>query len=148
VWRTCPRLAQNGQSVRRYNGDLQDRLAAGHGNGGARDITRQRISQHDLGRRQLRRLARALHWNFLAAFTASSVIVEGIRGVQIGPGATALARMPFSARSWARPAVKFWIAPFGWLRNKSSRSASRLVSRTFNRYPVIHTWSYKLADAA
>jgi hypothetical protein len=39
--------------------------------------------------------------------TASSGIVEGISGVQIGPGATAFARMPFSASSCARPAVKF-----------------------------------------
>src|SRR5882757_9630679 len=43
--------------------------------------------------------------------TASSGIVDGIKGVQIGPGATALARMPFSANNCASPAVKFWIAP-------------------------------------
>jgi hypothetical protein len=43
--------------------------------------------------------------------TVSSGIVEGIKGVQIGPGATALARMPFSASICARPPVKFWIAP-------------------------------------
>src|SRR6195952_5741021 len=43
--------------------------------------------------------------------TASFGIVEGIRGVQIGPGATALARIPFSASIWAKPPVKFWIAP-------------------------------------
>ena len=39
------------------------------------------------------------------------LIVDGMSGVQIGPGATAFARIPFSARSWAKPAVKFWIAP-------------------------------------
>ena len=44
--------------------------------------------------------------------TASSGRVDGMSGVQTGPGATALARIPFSARSWANPAVKFWIAPF------------------------------------
>jgi hypothetical protein len=44
--------------------------------------------------------------------TDSSDIVDEINGVQIGPGATALTRMPRSASSWARPAVKFWIAPF------------------------------------
>jgi hypothetical protein len=29
-------------------------------------------------------------------------MVAGISGVQIGPGATAFTRMPFSASSWAR----------------------------------------------
>jgi hypothetical protein len=33
-------------------------------------------------------------------------------GVQIGPGATALTRMPRSATSWARPFVNVLIAPF------------------------------------
>ena len=45
-------------------------------------------------------------------FTASSGIVEGMRGVQMGPGATAFTRMPLSANIWARPPVKFWMAPF------------------------------------
>src|SRR5213082_527510 len=44
--------------------------------------------------------------------TASCGIVAGMSGVQIGPGATAFARIPFSASICARPAVKFWIAPF------------------------------------
>ena len=39
--------------------------------------------------------------------TASTGIVEGINGVQTGPGATALALIPFSAKSWASPPVKF-----------------------------------------
>jgi len=43
--------------------------------------------------------------------TASSGMVEGISGVQIGPGATALTRMPLPASIWASPPVKFWIAP-------------------------------------
>ena len=34
-------------------------------------------------------------------------MVDGISGVQTGPGATLLARMPFSASSWASEAVKF-----------------------------------------
>jgi len=38
--------------------------------------------------------------------------VDGISGVQIGPGATQLTRMPLSASSWASPAVKLAIAPF------------------------------------
>jgi len=37
-------------------------------------------------------------------------MVAGISGVQIGPGATQFARMPFSASSCARLPVKFWIA--------------------------------------
>ena len=37
----------------------------------------------------------------------SSGIVAGISGVQIGPGATELTRMPFSATDCARPRVKF-----------------------------------------
>ena len=50
---------------------------------------------------------------FLPKFaTVSGSIVEGISGVQIGPGATQLARMPLSASNYARPAVKFWMAPF------------------------------------
>src|ERR1700712_4532931 len=43
-------------------------------------------------------------------FTFWGAIVEGISGVQIGPGATQLARMPFSASSCASPPVKFTIA--------------------------------------
>ena len=51
-------------------------------------------------------------WNCLPKFsTASSDMVEEMSGVQIGPGATAFARMPLSARICASPAVKFWIAP-------------------------------------
>src|SRR4051794_12725701 len=38
-------------------------------------------------------------------------MVDGISGVQIGPGATLLARMPRSPSIWARPAVKLAIAP-------------------------------------
>ena len=36
-------------------------------------------------------------------------MVEGISGVQTGPGATLLARMPFSPSIWARLAVKLAI---------------------------------------
>jgi hypothetical protein len=32
-------------------------------------------------------------------------------GVQIGPGATQFTRISFSAKSCAKPPVKFWIAP-------------------------------------
>jgi hypothetical protein len=39
-------------------------------------------------------------------------MVDGMSGVQIGPGATAFTLSPFSARIWATPPVKFWIAPF------------------------------------
>lgn len=45
-------------------------------------------------------------------FTFSAGIVDGMSGVQIGPGATAFTLMPFSATSPASPAVKFAIAPF------------------------------------
>jgi hypothetical protein len=49
---------------------------------------------------------------FLPNFsTCSGGMVAGINGVQIGPGATLLTRMPRSPSSWARPAVKFAIAP-------------------------------------
>jgi hypothetical protein len=44
--------------------------------------------------------------------TLSGAIVDGISGVQIGPGATQLTRIPFSASSCPRPAVKLAIAPF------------------------------------
>ena len=37
-------------------------------------------------------------------------MVAGISGVQIGPGATELTRMPFSPSSWARLAEKLAIA--------------------------------------
>ena len=36
-------------------------------------------------------------------------MVAGISGVQMGPGATAFTRMPFSASSWARALVKLWM---------------------------------------
>src|SRR5436190_3407290 len=44
--------------------------------------------------------------------TVLAGIVDGISGVQIGPGATQFARIPFSARIWARFPVKFWMAAF------------------------------------
>src|SRR5947209_19887281 len=44
------------------------------------------------------------------AFTFSFGMVAGIRGVQIGPGATQFARIPFLPSIWASPPVKFWIA--------------------------------------
>jgi hypothetical protein len=37
-------------------------------------------------------------------------MVAGIKGVQIGPGATLLTRMPFSPTIWAKLAQKFAIA--------------------------------------
>jgi hypothetical protein len=43
--------------------------------------------------------------------TFSSGIVAGMSGVQIGPGATALTRMPRSMVSCASPLVKLTIAP-------------------------------------
>jgi len=39
-----------------------------------------------------------------------------------GPGATALARISLSAKSWASPAVKFWIAPLSWHRRAGEES--------------------------
>src|SRR5690349_21222248 len=39
-------------------------------------------------------------------------MVAGMSGVQIGPGATLLTRMPFGPRSCARLALKFAIAAF------------------------------------
>ena len=44
-------------------------------------------------------------------FTLSGGMVEGISGVQIGPGATAFTRIPFSPSICARPAVKLETAP-------------------------------------
>src|SRR3954454_24074544 len=43
---------------------------------------------------------------------ASGVVVDVISGVQTGPGATALTRMPRSISSFERPFVKVTIAPF------------------------------------
>src|ERR1700712_3684331 len=42
--------------------------------------------------------------------TFSGGIVDGIRGVQIGPGATLFTRIPFGPSKCARLAVKFAIA--------------------------------------
>jgi hypothetical protein len=50
--------------------------------------------------------------SFPKLITFSRGMVEGISGVQIGPGATAFTRMPFSPSFWASPAVKFDTAPF------------------------------------
>src|ERR687893_1584633 len=44
-------------------------------------------------------------------FTFSSGMVEGISGVQIGPGATAFTRIPLLPSIWAKPAVKLETAP-------------------------------------
>ena len=88
-------------------------LAAGYGNEGPGHVASQIRGEEDVGARQLcwlpGRPMRVFSPN-LAAFSAG--IVEGIRGVQIGPGATAFTRIPFSASISARPAVKFKIAPF------------------------------------
>src|SRR3712207_3680538 len=43
-------------------------------------------------------------------FACSGGMVEGISGVQIGPGATQFTRMPRSAIAWPRLAVKLAIA--------------------------------------
>ena len=43
--------------------------------------------------------------------TLSGGMVEGISGVQIGPGATAFTRIPLLPSIWARPAVKLETAP-------------------------------------
>ena len=43
----------------------------------------------------------------VAASTAGLIFI----GVQMGPGATALTRIPRSITSWARPLVKVRIAP-------------------------------------
>src|SRR6267378_6163974 len=48
----------------------------------------------------------------LAYPTVQKTGAAAINGVQIGPGATQLTRMPLSASSCARPAVKLAIAPF------------------------------------
>ena len=69
-----------------------------------------RRQQHE-GRCQLLRLARARERGLLALAAFSAGIVEGMSGVQIGPGATAFTRMPRSASICARAAVKFEIAP-------------------------------------
>lgn len=45
-------------------------------------------------------------------FCAFSGIVAGISGVQTGPGATALTRMPFPICWLLRPRVKDTMAPF------------------------------------
>ncbi len=45
-----------------------------------------------------------------ALSTFSTGMVAGMSGVQIGPGATQLTRMPRSPSIWDRPPVKFWIA--------------------------------------
>src|SRR3954454_4718309 len=45
-------------------------------------------------------------------FTFSSGMVEGINGVQIGPGATLFTRMPFGPNSCARLAQKLATAAF------------------------------------
>src|SRR6266496_5118761 len=50
---------------------------------------------------------------FLPKFsTLSSGIVDGMSGVQIGPGATLFTRMPFPPKSCARLAAKFAMAAF------------------------------------
>src|SRR3954454_10541325 len=85
-----------------------DRLSAGNGDGCARDIARLIRRQHNVDRRELLRLAGTLHRHLLAnSLTFSAGIVEGIRGVQIGPGATQFTLIPFSAKSCASPPVKF-----------------------------------------
>ncbi len=48
-------------------------------------------------------------WPNFATFSGGNV--EGIKGVQIGPGATALTRMPFSTSAFASERVKATMAP-------------------------------------
>ena len=86
---------------------LQKRLSAGDSNGGAGHVARKRIGQHDIGGRQLNGLTRSFHRDLLRPPQTGWT---GMSGVQIGPGATALARMPFSSSICSSPAEK-WIAP-------------------------------------
>src|SRR5207247_6679891 len=75
-----------------------ERLAAGDRHRGSRDAAGHRVGWHDVGCCKLHRLTgRCIGTCLPKFFTASSGIVEGISGVQIGPGATALTRMPLSA---------------------------------------------------
>jgi hypothetical protein len=62
--------------------------------------------------RDLLGLAGAAHGTSLPkAATCSAGMVAGISGVQIGPGATALTRIPLPTSCWDRLRVKATIAP-------------------------------------
>jgi hypothetical protein len=75
----------------------QDGLSAGHCNCRPRYLARQRIGENDVCGSQLGCPGRLIGTCLPNFATASSGIVEGMSGVQIGPGATVLARIPFSA---------------------------------------------------
>ena len=92
---------------------LQHRLPARHRHHCPRDVARLVRRQQHEGWCQLLGLsgrASGACWPKLAAFSAA--IVEGMSGVQIGPGATQLTRMPRWPSIWDSPPVKFWIAAF------------------------------------
>ena len=69
--------------------------------------------QKDVARCDLLGLPWPLHGHILAELaTCSGENVDGISGVQIGPGATPLTRMPFSTSASDRERVNATIAPF------------------------------------
>ena len=91
---------------------LDNRLAARDRDSGARDIAGFISRQHYVNGGQLTWLAGALDGDLLAEMLHFlGGIVDGIDGVQIGPGATQFTRIPFPASNWAKPPVKFWMAP-------------------------------------
>src|SRR3954452_24806462 len=65
---TAKTLATSGADLKKEQGDerLKEGLAAGDGDGSAGYVARKWISQHDVSRGQLDRLARALHRNLFA----------------------------------------------------------------------------------
>jgi hypothetical protein len=94
---------------------LQHRAAAGDWDHRAGYVAAIVRGEKNVGGRQLSRLTRAFERRVLAKMLdPAGAIVDGISGVQIGLGATQLTRIPFSARSCARPAVELALAPFWW----------------------------------
>jgi len=92
---------------------LDDRLSAGDGHRRSGDIAGFIARKHNIDGGKLLWLGRTFHRDLLAKM----LDLLGRHGGwnQRRPnrtGATALARMPRSASSWARPPVKFWMAPF------------------------------------
>jgi hypothetical protein len=72
-------------------------------------------------------------------------IVEGISGVQIGPGATLLTRIPRSPRSCARLAEKFAIAAFVAAYGDSVGEG---LSEFTDELPMIDALSFMCGNAA
>jgi len=99
-------------AAHRQAASLQNRPPPGDCNPGSGDVAALVGRQKDINRCELGGLARPAQRSVLAERCDLPGGVDGISGVQIGPGATLLTRMPLSPSNCARLADRLAMAAF------------------------------------